>query len=257
MTNNPVFSPKVSIITVTYNAAERLAKTIDSVISQSYKNIEFIIIDGASTDSTTEIIQKKIGSIDYWVSEPDHGIYDAMNKGLAVATGEYVQFLNAGDYFLDNDSLKTLVESAKQPYDVIYGDIMLVNADGGGIRNHKAMAFNIDNLKLFGTGVICHQAMLVNRDIAPMYDTKFRYKGELCWYFDICLNKNGDLRCFHYQKPLVYYFLGGLGYQNFIRNRFEWYKLLYLRFGGKSVINKKFLKFIYNDFKNRYKMLRF
>lgn len=250
------YCPTISIITVTYNAEEQLQKTVNSVINQTYKNIEFIIIDGASTDNTIEILKKFNNSIDYWVSEPDSGIYDAMNKGLTAATGDYVQFLNAGDYFFNEESLKTIIKAAKTQHDVIYADIMLVDADGVSCHHHKAMDFTLEKLKMFGTGVLCHQSMLVSRDIAPMYNRKYRYKGELNWYFDICSQKR-ELRYFHFKDTLIYYFLGGIGYNNFLSNRFEWYKTLYSRFGIRSIINKQFLSFIYNDFQNRYKFLRF
>jgi glycosyltransferase involved in cell wall biosynthesis len=110
------FCPKISIITVCYNAEKQLKKTIDSVINQTYKNIEFIIIDGASSDNSLELLKTYSSSINFWVSEPDHGIYDAMNKGLSVATGDYVQFLNAGDYFCDETSLEAIIEQAKTHY---------------------------------------------------------------------------------------------------------------------------------------------
>jgi glycosyltransferase involved in cell wall biosynthesis len=91
---------KISIITVVYNGEEFLEKTIKSVLSQSYENIEYIIIDGGSTDGTVEIIEKYKENIDYWISEKDDGIYDAMNKGIEVSNGKGVLFLNAGDYFV-------------------------------------------------------------------------------------------------------------------------------------------------------------
>ncbi len=244
------YSPTVSIITVTYNAAEDLEKTIQSVIEQTYKNIEFIIIDGNSSDQTRWIIEKFSEGIDKIVSEPDNGIYDAMNKGISLASGKYLHFLNAGDYFCNENSLELLLESAGCEYDVIYGDIMLVQVDGRE-RHHKAMEFTLSNLMKFGTGVLCHQAMLVSRDIASLYAVKYTYKGELNWYFDIFENKK-EVSFFHHDEPFVYYFLGGIGHKNFIRNRIEWYTVLLRRFGLNSVINSQFIKFIYNDFRNRY-----
>ncbi len=249
------YRPTVSIITVTYDAADLLEKTISSVINQTYKNIEYIIIDGASSDNTIGILKKYNNSINFWKSEPDHGIYDAMNKGLDVATGDYVQFLNAGDFFFNDDSLKNIFQDAENHYDVIYGDIMLVDVDGQSLYHQKAMDFTLEKLKAFGTGVLCHQAMLVSRDISPMYSTKYKYKGELNWYFDICSQKS-ELSYFHFKNPLVYYSLGGLGYKRFLSNRFEWYKSLYLRFGLRSIINRQFLAFICKDFQNRYPLLR-
>ena len=112
-------------------------------------------------------------------------------------------------------------------------------------------AGSLENLKSFDTGVLCHQAVMVKRKIAPKYDSRYTYKGELNWYFDIFKNKP-DLSCFHHEVPFVYYFLGGKGYQDFLRNRVEWYKLLIRRFGIRSVLNRHFLKFIARDFQNRY-----
>ena len=248
------FSPTISIITVTYNAANELEQTIASVAGQSYGAIEFVVIDGKSNDTTRDVLQNYSNVIHYLVSEPDNGIYDAMNKGLKAATGDYVLFLNAGDYFCNDQSLENLVNATPSSKDVIYGDIMLVRTDGT-VLQHGAKPFTRQNLIKFGTGVLCHQAILIRRELAPLYDTKFVYKGELNWYFDL-FQKKYNLSCFHYKKPLVYYFLGGAGYQNFIANRLEWYKLLINRFGLRSVFNIRFMKFIYRDFQNRYGFFR-
>ena len=95
--------PKLSIITINLNNAQGLEKTIKSVVSQTYSDYEYIIIDGASTDGSVDVIQEYRNKITYWVSEPDTGIYNAMNKGILKATGEYCQFLNSGDILVDNN----------------------------------------------------------------------------------------------------------------------------------------------------------
>ena len=249
------FNPMVSIVTVTLNARKHLEKTVQSIIGQTYENIEFIIIDGASKDGTMDVVRKYKGSVDHWVSEPDQGIYDAMNKGLSAATGDYVQFLNAGDYFVHDDSLENMINAAGAHHHVIYGDIMLRDLDGASSHHHKAKEFNLEQLKMYGTAVLCHQSMLVNRDIAPEYDISYKYKGELNWYFDICM-QNKELNCFHFKHPLVHYGLDGVGYINFLTNRMEWYRLMVSRFGWPSVMNRQFLSFIYYDFNNRYAFLR-
>ena len=101
--------PLISIVTVVYNGEEFLEKTIQSVINQTYKNIEYIIIDGGSSDRTVDIIKKYENKIDYWVSEKDAGIYDAMNKGLDIATGDFVNFMNGGDSFYTNNTVSAAV----------------------------------------------------------------------------------------------------------------------------------------------------
>lgn len=103
-------APLITVITVVYNGAATLEDTIISVIGQKYSNIEYIVIDGASTDGTLDILKKYEGSIDCWVSEKDRGIYDAMNKGIALASGDYVGLLNSDDMFADEDVLQNLAE---------------------------------------------------------------------------------------------------------------------------------------------------
>ena len=105
------FHPKFSLITVTYNAGAVLEDTIQSIITQTYKNVEYILIDGASTDNTMRIIERYRDHIHTVVSEPDQGLYDAMNKGLSLATGDYVCFLNAGDCLHEDDTLLGMVHS--------------------------------------------------------------------------------------------------------------------------------------------------
>ena len=119
--------PLISIVTVSYNAVATIEQTILSVINQTYPNIEYIIIDGGSTDGTVDIIKKYTDQIAYWVSEPDKGIYDAMNKGIAVATGEWINFMNSGDTFCTNFTLQSVFSGFVNEYDIIYGDSIRLN----------------------------------------------------------------------------------------------------------------------------------
>lgn len=122
---------KISIITVCYNSAETIAETIDSVIGQSYKNIEYIIVDGGSKDNTMSIIQRYGNSINKLISEPDNGIYEAMNKGVALATGDIVGILNSDDVFYDAGVIKKVAEifSLNKDIDAVYGNIVFFNTD--------------------------------------------------------------------------------------------------------------------------------
>lgn len=122
---------KLSIITINRNNAEGLLKTIESVVSQTYTDFEYIVIDGASTDSSIEVI-KRFESIKYnlvWVSEPDSGIYNAMNKGILKATGEYLLFLNSGDW-LYNSTIISEVFTSNFDEDIVYGDVMIIGQNG-------------------------------------------------------------------------------------------------------------------------------
>ena len=114
---------RVTIITISYNAVLGIERTINSVITQTYSNLQYIIIDGGSTDGTVDIIKKYADKIDYWVSEPDSGIYYAMNKGIAIADGDWINFMNAGDYFVDRNVIEQIFQHNIECTDnVIYGN---------------------------------------------------------------------------------------------------------------------------------------
>lgn len=119
-------TPKISVVTVTYNSAATLEETMLSVLNQTYPNIEYIIIDGGSTDGTVDIIKKYVNRLAYWVSEPDQGIYDAMNKGIAVAGGDYINFMNSGDKFYDSNTIESIFDASHEE-DVIYGDTLNIS----------------------------------------------------------------------------------------------------------------------------------
>jgi len=115
---------KISLITVAYNAQNTIERCITSVLRQKFYNIQYIVIDGGSTDNTAEIISKYKDKIDIFISEPDSGVYDAMNKGIAYATGDVIGTLNADDFYAADDVLNdVIVAFAKQEYNIIYGDL--------------------------------------------------------------------------------------------------------------------------------------
>lgn len=181
MDRQPIFS----IITVTYNAERWLERTILSVLSQSYPHIEYIVIDGASTDKTVEIIRQYEAGIASWVSEPDKGLYDAMNKGLARATGDYVWFLNAGDTLHTSDTVQRIVDSMKKRVslpDVIYGDTRIVDAEGRSLGSRRLRPPKRLTWKSFRMGMlVCHQSFVARRAIAPAYDAAYRLSADYDW----------------------------------------------------------------------------
>lgn len=185
---NPVFS----IITVTYNAAQWLERTIVNVLSQSYPGIEYIIIDGGSTDGTVDIIKQYASGIAYWVSEPDKGLYDAMNKGLLKATGDYVWFINAGDTLYTTDTVQQIADSLKKKKrlpDVLYGETLIVDAEGRSLGMRRLKAPRKLTWKSFRMGMlVCHQSFIVKREIAPLYDTQYRLVADYDWCLQ-CLKK--------------------------------------------------------------------
>jgi glycosyltransferase involved in cell wall biosynthesis len=161
--------PTISVITVIYNGKSYLEKTIISVASQTYPKVEYIIIDGGSSDGTIDIIKKYSNNINYWISEPDNGIYDAMNKGVQAATGSWILFLNAGDTFFDDNTIEKfnsfLSKNSHNTPALIFGDVMLIYPNGSEEKRHlkNSNTFLIRNM-------ICHQCIFYS-------DTLFKQVG--------------------------------------------------------------------------------
>lgn len=189
---------KFSIITITYNAEAFLPRTVESVLSQHYRDIEHIIIDGASTDSTISVAQDYMqrsyaaqnGHEVRIVSEPDNGLYDAMNKGLRQASGDYICFLNAGDFFPNANVLDTIVSRSltgkirQQLPAVIYGNTDIVDNEGNFLRHRRLAPPRNLTWRSFRKGMlVCHQAFYARLDIARTvpYDTRYRYSADVDW----------------------------------------------------------------------------
>lgn len=157
---------KISIITVCFNAASTLGDTLDSVASQTYKDVEHIVVDGGSTDGTIEILKSGRGCISSWKSETDKGIYDAMNKGIALSTGEIIGALNADDVYADNNVLATVADVFSDPgIDACYADLVYVdNRDTNRIvRYWKSRAYQVG---LFKRGWMpAHPTFFVRRSV--------------------------------------------------------------------------------------------
>ena len=197
-------SPLISIITVCYNAAKTVENTILSVLNQTYPNIEYIIIDGGSTDGTLDIIKKYQDKITYWVSEPDKGIYDAMNKGTLKATGEWLNFMNAGDTFYDEQVLeKVFKDKDWSNTDVIYGDVDIEYPKK--IKLKKPLSLK----KIEQQMVFCHQGSFVKTVLQKQYLFNLTYKISADYDFFHQLYIKG--KHFHYLSFVISKFLfGGL-----------------------------------------------
>ncbi len=165
--------PKVSIVTVCRNCKEDLEKTIQSVLSLDYANLEYIIIDGASTDGTVELIEQYAEHITYWSSESDEGIYDAMNKGIKAATGQWVNFMNAGDFFVEQDVLKRISFASHNDAALIYGNTLRANGKVTYPYPLKALEF--------GHIMACHQSMFFSKTLLESdfnFNSKLIYNGD-------------------------------------------------------------------------------
>ena len=215
--STPEAKPLITVVTVVYNGEKFLEETILSVINQTYDNVEYIIIDGGSTDGTLDIIKKYEHAIDYWVSEKDKGIYDAMNKGIDIATGEWINFMNAGDGFSSAGVAKHVCRAAFTSYvDLVYGAFNLAHQNK--LQEVKPKKFSKLSLSIWGTRALCHQAIFVKQSLISKYTTKYRLKGELAWYFDL-VNKKPTVCVVDF--PIVNYSLGGVGDVNYKLNMIE------------------------------------
>lgn len=176
---------KISVVTVCYNAVKTIEDTMLSVLNQTYDNIEYIIIDGGSTDGTVDIIKKYADRLAYWVSEPDKGIYDAMNKGIDAATGDYINFMNSGDSFVNDNTLSLIAKELNPVYEIIYGDTIF-KAPACEYRRKTLPLDNILHCMPFG-----HQSTFIKLSLmkAVKYDTSFKSSGDYHFFYN-CYLKN-------------------------------------------------------------------
>lgn len=162
---------RISVITVNYNDNLGLKKTIESVVNQNFQYFEFIIIDGGSSDGGKEIIEEYQDKIDYWVSEADNGIYHAMNKGIKVAKGDFIIFMNSGDTFADNEVLAKVESNLVDEFDIYYGDYNRVKTNSIRKKTYpEKLSFSF-----FFKGSLSHQSTFIRR---TLFSTVFLYNEE-------------------------------------------------------------------------------
>ena len=228
-----------SIITITYNASQELPSTLSSVMAQTCKDVEHIIIDGASTDNTVALAEAYRSKSQteaplhrvIIVSEPDKGLYDAMNKGIAMATGDYVLFLNAGDTFPAADTLEMVEASVGDGEElpaVLYGDTDIVDADGNFLRHRHLMAPRKLSWRSFMKGMlVCHQAFYARTDLAKLtpYNLDYRYSADVDWCIRIMrLGAKRNLAMRNTGMVVAHYLDGGMTNQHHkdsLRERFH------------------------------------
>lgn len=191
--NTPLFA----IITASYNASSTLPATLASVDEQTFTDYEHIIVDGASTDGSVDIVKAAANERRRLSAEPDKGIYDAMNKGMAMTTGRYLIFLNAGDTFHDRNTLGRIAKAIKDNNNpgIVYGQTILVDKDRKYMGERHLTAPKELSFKSFATGMlVCHQAFVALRQITDFYDLNYRFSADYEW----CL------RCLQHSRHNVY-----------------------------------------------------
>jgi len=204
---------KLSIITVNRNNAEGLKKTIESVIQQTYKDVEYIVIDGASTDYSVDVITEYAKNLHYWVSEPDTGIYNAMNKATLKANGDYCLYLNSGDWLVDNKTLENAVLCLTGDADIYYGRRINYYSDND-ISRETSKHQDITPLA-FLDRTPSHQCSFIRRSLllqAGLYHEKFRINSDWLFFLDALVNKNATFK--YIDQYISFYDMRGLSSQS-------------------------------------------
>lgn len=219
-----------SIITVTYNAASVLPPTLKSVAEQSFRDFEHLVIDGASTDDTLKLVDNAgITNTKVW-SEPDKGLYDAMNKAIDRAEGDYLIFLNAGDTFATPETLAQIALCAQEKPDVIYGQTQLVDNDRNVVGMRHLTAPHELDWKSFKNGMlVCHQAFIAKREIVPHYDMQYRFSADYDWCIKV-LRKSGK-NTYVGDQPIISFLNDGLTNKNHKKSLRERYHIMCQYYG--------------------------
>lgn len=235
-------NPVVSIISVTYQAEQFLEKTMLSILNQDCSDFEYLIVDGNSTDKTTEIIKHFELQINegiyaikpsnfHWISEPDKGLYDAMNKGLKMAKGEFIWFINAGDKIHSDKTLKIVIDCLNRnpQCDILYGKSLMIDQDDNILGDmRKTAPRGLMKKSLLNGLVVCHQAILVRKKIAPLYDLKYRIASDYDWVIKIL---NVSKQNIYIDTYLSNYMISGISSKNEKKALKERYIIMKNHFG--------------------------
>lgn len=200
--------PRLSIITINYNNCRGLEKTIASVLLQTYPDIEFVVIDGGSTDGSVDVIKKYANKISFWVSEKDKGIYNAQNKGWQNATGKYCLFLNSGDYLVDTNTIQSIF-SNEFTEDLVYGDLMVDNGKDPLYTIEQPDPFLFEDII---RSTMFHPATFIKRKLLEArggYDESFRIVGDYDFFLEMLFVKNCSRKYIH--LPVAVFNTEGIG----------------------------------------------
>lgn len=212
--------PLVTIVTVVYNCEKEIEETIQSVLNQTYNNIEYIIIDGASNDNTIEIVKKYDDNIDYWVSEKDNGIYDAMNKAIYRASGEWINFMNAGDSFASHDVLEKIFSKQHfKEYDFIYGQHIWKNEN-----EERVIPTNSLNV-MWQKISFCHQSLFSRTKLMKEKPFDLTYKI-VCDYENYFSRYMEGKKFYAVDFPIAVFLAGGFSDIHFFKRTKERYSVV-------------------------------
>lgn len=220
--------PKLSVITIVYNNVKDIERTMLSVFSQTYKNIEYIVIDGASDDGTKDIIEKYKDKLTQFVSEKDKGIYDAMNKGLALATGDYVLFMNSGDEIYSTETVAAIFNTTAAA-DIYYGETEMYNEAWKSLGQRRHRVPETFSWRSFKYGMsISHQAIYMKRSLTSPYDLQYKYSADIDWIIKAA--KKASL-IVNTKMYVAKYLVGGISKQKHLESLKERFRIFSKYYG--------------------------
>ena len=236
--------PTITIITICYNAQATITRTLESIQAQTYTELEYLVIDGASKDATLELVAQ-LAPRALVFSERDHGLYDAMNKGLKRATGDYVWYINAGDALPSPTTVEELVADAfagGQMPDVIYGDTRLIDSEGKDLGLRRLRPPHELTWRSFEEGMlVCHQAFIVRRTLAPLYNLRYRFSSDVDW----CIRVLKEAKhCYFIDRPIALYLNEGTTPANHRASLIERFEIMSEHYGLRRTLLKH-LRFLF------------
>ncbi|KXK06281.1 MAG: glycosyltransferase family 2 protein [Ignavibacteriaceae bacterium] len=246
--------PTVDIITVVLNRKTEFEKTINSIFRQRYVNLNLIVIDGGSVDGTIDLLKLNSDKIKFWMSEPDSGIYDAMNKGLKHSEADYVWFINSGDEIYSEDLLSKVFEIPVE-YDAYYGDMVYIDEQGNnlGRRTLKSPPDELSWKSFINGMVVSHQSLIIKRTKAVDYNLSYKHVADLDWCIRSLKNCSSILNT---KLTLSKFLVGGYSKKNIVKSNIERFKILLKHFNPLQVIRTQLIlavKFVIYFFSTRKK----
>lgn len=220
--------PTLSVITIVFNNVQDIERTMLSVLGQTYEQIEYIVVDGASTDGTREVIARYSDRLSHFISEKDKGIYDAMNKGLSLATGDYVLFMNSGDEIYAPETVAQ-VFAARPGADIYYGETEMYDAAWKSLGRRRHQAPECFTWKSFRFGMnVSHQAIYIKRSLAGPYDLQYLYSADIDWIIRAA-KKAGLIVNTH--RYVAKYLVGGVSKQKHLDSLKERFRIFSQYYG--------------------------
>ncbi|SHG99826.1 glycosyltransferase family 2 protein [Pedobacter caeni] len=231
--------PKLSVITIVYNNVKDIERTMLSVLNQTYPNIEYILIDGASNDGTKDIIYKYKSRLTQFISEPDKGIYDAMNKGLTLATGDYVLFMNSGDEIYAPVTVAEVFDTAAAA-DIYYGETEMFNEKWESLGQRRHCSPENFDWQSFKYGMsISHQAIYVKRSLAEPFNLQYKYSSDIDWIIRAAKNASSIVNTHSY---VAKYLVGGVSKKKHLASLKERFRIFTKYYGlVPNLINHIFI----------------